>query len=379
MKSHTMKCREEIPIDSSLIEFLRLTVSSGAPRSCSFSSGKVGKIINYWHFCDREKATMFRQILISLLFFVLAATGLRAQSDYFHQEFAIANENDVYTFKNTDRYYSNGILTHFRFIPQKASFLGIRQGDSTKRIIDIELTQKFFTPVDLTLNDFEDFDRPYAGWLYGGLTIADFPKRNRRIEYGLELGVVGRASGAEAFQTWYHRNFGFPRPRGWDFQIPNEVAVNLKVEYNHQWALVKSGKLDLISSSRLMLGTAFTNAVQRLDVRFGGLQTLDESGFVNAMIGRRRNDFKKHGYFFVGYGLQWTGHDVTIQGSLWNDDSPHTESIFSNIQHFRVGWAASSANTTFKMTYNWLSKEVKGARDHGYVGFELLLRFRPRK
>ena len=318
---------------------------------------------------------MYRKLLISTLAIFLWAAKSQAQQDFFHQEFAIANENDVYIFKNTDRYYSNGILLHFRFLPNETSWLGKRKHLDRKRIVDIELSQKFYTPVNLTLRDFADFDRPYAGYLFAGLTVADFPRKNQRLEYGLELGVVGRASGSEAFQTWYHATVGFPTPRGWGFQIPNELTLNLKAQYDYQWSLLP-GSIDLVSSSRAMAGTAHTNFVQRADIRFGRLQALNQSGFANALIGNQRDDFRNHFYFFVGYGQQWTLHDITIEGSLWNDDAPHTEELITSVRHARVGWAASSANTTFRMTYNWLSEEVVGAQTHEYVGVELLLRFK---
>ena len=315
-------------------------------------------------------------VFLCALFFLESA--LHAQQEYFNQEFAIANENDVYVLKNTDRYYSNGILLHYRFIPKSSTWWGKRKNLDRKRIIDIELSQKFYTPVNLTLTDFEDFDRPYAGWLYAGLTINDFPSAHQRLEYGVELGTTGRPSGAEAFQTWYHATVGFPRPRGWGFQVASELAMNFKAKYQHQFSIV-DGKFDLVTTSSAMLGSAFTNVVQYADLRVGRLQPLNESGFANAMIGQRTEEFRNHFYFFTGYGYQWTIHDITIQGSLWNDNSVHTEEIFSNVRHLRVGWAASSANTTFRMTYNWLSEEVKGAKNHDYVGFELLLRFKPRK
>ncbi len=319
---------------------------------------------------------MYKRISLICTLFLLSFGVLNAQQDSFQQEFAIANENDVYVLKNTDRYYSNGILLHYRFIPKADSWLGKRKRQENKRIIDIELSQKFYTPVNLTLTDFNDYDRPYAGWLYAGFTVLDFPKNNQRIEYGLELGTTGRPSGAEAFQTWYHATVGFPRPRGWGFQIAQELAANLKANYQYQFSLV-DGVLDLVTTSSAMVGSAFTNFVQRADLRVGRLQALNESGFANAMIGQRNSDWRNHFYFFTGYGQQWTMHDITIEGSLWNDRSIHTEELISNVRHLRVGWAASSANTTFRMTYHALSEEVEGGRNHDYVGFELLLRFGP--
>lgn len=319
---------------------------------------------------------MYKRFSAFLFFFFFVLQGLQAQKEEYRHEFSFTNDNDVYLMTYKDRYYSNGLLLHFRFLPKADSRFGKRRNPANKRIIDLELTQKFYTPINLSLTNPDDFDRPYAGWLYAGFTIADFPKPNQRIEYGLELGTTGKPSGAEVFQKRYHTiSRFFPTPRGWDFQIAAEVVMNLKINYMRQWVLA-DGILDMVTTSSAMVGSAFTNFVQRADLRVGRLQPLNESGFANALIGERTREFRNHFYFFTGYGYQWTLHDITIQGSLWNDNSPHTEKIFSNVRHLRIGWATSGRKTTFRMTYHWLSKEVIGGQNHSYLSLELLLRFK---
>ena len=67
---------------------------------------------------------------------------------------SIANENDVYTFRNQDKYYSNGLLFHYRFVPERGKWLSSKS-TNTKFIVDFELIHKFFTPQDIR---FEDID-----------------------------------------------------------------------------------------------------------------------------------------------------------------------------------------------------------------------------
>ncbi|MFY0591426.1 lipid A deacylase LpxR family protein [Roseivirga sp.] len=296
------------------------------------------------------------------------SSGLYAQGSYKNSEFSFTNENDVYLLKDRDKYYSNGLITHFRWVPK--SF----RTDTIKKIVDIEFSQKYYTPQDLLLRRVQNFDRPYAGLLYGGASFSTFKEKHRHSMLGVEIGIVGPASGAQGFQEWYHETFGFPAPRGWDFQIPNELVFNFKSEFNRQYQL-KPGKWDLISSTDIALGTAFTHVYQRLDIRFGKLQFLRNSAFKNALIGPGSDEIPKHNYFFMGYGLQYVAHNITINGSIWNDNAPHTESIKPLVRHFRMGWASSSESATFKVTYNWSSPEVNGNERHAYLGFELQLRF----
>lgn len=311
-----------------------------------------------------------------LLCVLLSGRELMAQTDYRVQEASIANENDVYTFRNQDKYYSNGLLFHFRFVPESGKWLSPKSND-TKFIVDFELIHKFFTPQDVRFDDVDEYERPYAGWLNTGVSFSLFPSESVRWMYGAELGVVGKASGGEGLQTWYHNAVGFPKPRGWQYQIPNEPFVNLKAAFDKQF-VVAPRTFDVVSSTEIKVGTGQTNAMQRVDFRLGKLFSLNNSAFKNALIGRGRSAFENRAYFFAGYGIQYVLHDITIQGSLWNDNAPHTEDIVPWVRHLRIGWAASSRNATFKMTYNWLSREVKNARSQAYIGFELLIRFGPR-
>ena len=303
---------------------------------------------------------------------LLISFGLQAQTEFRNREFSIVNENDVYLFLGIDRYYSNGMFFNYRFLPKNKK-------SSKKVIYEVGLAQRFWTPQDLRIINPEAYYRPYAGLLNGNFQVAEFPETYKRISYGIELGVMGKASGAQAFQEWYHKQFGFPQPQGWKNQIPNGFVFNFSLEYNRQFVLVPS-RFDLITTSAMQLGNAFVNARQRIDLRFGHLRSLSKSAFVNALIGEGSRSMETHNYFFLGYGLEGVVHNATIQGHAFNANAPHTEEIMPWVRHMRLGWATSSENSTLKVTYNWLSKEVRGrAGRHAYIGLELQLRFVPKR
>ncbi len=304
---------------------------------------------------------------------------LTGQTAYRNQEFSIRNENDVYTFRDSDKYYSNGFIFNYRWVVEPGKMLSpANLGDSAKVIIETELSHKFYTPRFLELTDVEDFDRPYAGTLSAGYMVKVFPKEDREFRYGLDLTLIGKASGAEAFQTWYHETFGFPIPQGWDYQIPNELTFNFKGAYLKQFKLA-SNSIDMVSETSATLGSALINAKQMVDFRFGRLQALNLSSFTSSLIGSGSRNILEQGYFFAGIGVEYVAHNITIQGSLWNDDAPHTENIVPWIRHMRFGTAFSGDRSTFKLVYNWLGPEVKDLPWHSYVGLELQLRFVPKE
>lgn len=312
------------------------------------------------------KALVFASFLIS--------SSLIAQTKYRNREISVINENDVYTFLDVDRYYSNGILINYRFVSERS----VHDTILPKMVFDIGIAQKFWTPQNLKIFNPENYFRPYAGLLYASFNVAEFPKKFSRFSYGANIGVIGRASGAQAFQEWYHRVFGFPKPQGWKNQIGNGFILDIHLEYNRQYELVPK-RLDLIISSSMSLGSGFSNLRQRFDLRFGHLRALSESAFFNAIIGSGSNRLVNHHYFFLGYGLEGVLHNTTIEGHIFSNEEANAREIMPWVRHLRIGWATSSQSSTFKITFNWMSQEVRGkAGRHAYVGLELQIRLLPK-
>jgi len=325
----------------------------------------------------RQPIDLVKKVIV-ILFMLVISVMVKSQTEYRDQELSIKHENDVYLLKNKDQYYSNGMIINYRFIPRPGTFFRKVKNDSIKYIINLEIAHKFYTPFDIKRTDVRTFDRPYAGTLQAFIGVTKFTKQDVAWDYGLEIGVVGEASGGEAFQKWYHRWANFPEPQGWDYQIQNEMYFNMTGEFNKQFVLLPK-TIDLITYSKITLGTTRFNFKNGLDVRFGKLQSLNQSSFKNALIGKGSKKVIGHNYIFVGAGAEYVIHNSLIQGSIWNDNDPHTEEKLNWVGHWRVGWAANSENTTFKMTYYHLSKEVVGAGTQAYIGFELNLRFKPSK
>jgi lipid A 3-O-deacylase len=315
---------------------------------------------------------------VSILFVLFLPIVMSGQTSYRDQELAIVFENDVFLLQNKDQYYSNGMIINYRFIPGLSNVFRGKSNDSIKHIISFELAHKFYTPFDIKRTDVRTFDRPYSGTLNAYAGITKFSSKDVAWTYGLELGIVGKASGAEAFQTWYHAWANFPEPQGWEYQIKNELYLNLKGEFNKQFFLLPR-TIDVVTYSKITLGSTRFNVDNGFDLRFGRLQSINQSAFKNSLIGKGSEKFVGHNYIFVGLGAEYVVHNTLIEGSIWSDKDPHTEEVVNWVKHLRVGWALNSANTTFKMTYYYLSEEVVGADVHGYIGFELDLRFKPSK
>lgn len=189
-------------------------------------------------------------------------------------------ENDV--FAGEDRHYTNGLklswLTsdlsawgplgwHQKF----ADALPFMNRPDAQKNFGFAFGQNMYTPQDTQRVPPDPTDRPYAGWTY--LEFSAVTKTASIMDtFALQVGMVGRHSYAQDSQQVVHEWLNSSRPRGWNYQIHDEVGVNLV--YERQWRLYAR------SLGRL-LGVDFT---PRAGVSLGNVQTFANAG-VTARLG----------------------------------------------------------------------------------------------
>lgn len=186
-------------------------------------------------------------------------------------------END--SFGGTDRHYTNGLKASWLskagdfedFGRWLARALPLFPDTGTRRV-GFAVGQNMYTPADLTVTTLQPDDQPYAGWLYGELGLVS-QTAERHDALAISLGVIGPASQAENVQKFWHRTFGFTKPRGWAHQLRNEPTLNLT--YIHSRRYFKEDLLplgldaDIIPHVGLSLGNVFTYAAAGFTLRLG--------------------------------------------------------------------------------------------------------------
>ncbi|MBC8084502.1 MAG: lipid A deacylase LpxR family protein, partial [Hymenobacter sp.] len=174
----------------------------------------------------------------------------------------------AYTFANdavfrTDYYFTQGmtlllVLPGLRHSPVNR-LLGPVPAGST-RYHGIRLHYDGFTPLRIQDAFIRPHDRPYAAYLYADLLrVANQPARRRRLTTALNLGIIGPAVGAKGFQTRLHEWLDAPTPRGWDYQVRNDVVLGYEARLEQQVLAVGRG-LELIGTGTASLGTLQTYA-----------------------------------------------------------------------------------------------------------------------
>lgn len=306
--------------------------------------------------------------LIAIFFFCV----VNAQS--FKNEFGFKTENDAYLATLNDRYYSNGLFIYFRraLNPDNLS------ENVEKKTYEISIGQKIYTPYWGMVAKKEDQDRPFAGYLYAGAAYSVFYKKESLLKTSVEIGTVGPNSLAQDAQEFLHKTVGFYTPAGWEYQIKNEIAVNLSANYSKLIIRSNDNAVDLSGNGYANLGTTFSGIGASAVFRAGKLNQLFNSAYHNAVIGDSKTKKLNNSefFFYLKPQLNVVAYDATIQGSLFNNNSPLTFGVKPIVFEQQFGVNYSSQRFTIDFNIIFKTKEVKSiAKAQNYGGLSLYYRF----
>jgi lipid A 3-O-deacylase len=149
----------------------------------------------------------------------------------------IVIEND--RFAAADDNYTNGFQIDYLSRPR-------RQGSTVEFLLDWLpgnrggearfgwlLGQRIFTPADTDSPGLLPDQRPYAAWLYAGLS-AVYSTDTHIDSWTLNVGTVGPDALGEEIQNGVHDAINSDNAVGWDNQIPNELGATLIIERKWQ-------------------------------------------------------------------------------------------------------------------------------------------------
>lgn len=287
-----------------------------------------------------------KKIILLAAACLFATAGLYAQSRT--KEIGFQSDNDSFLAQGSDRYYTNGFFLFFR--------KGINIDTSKTKPValanavwGLELGQKIFNARSGRLPSADFVDRPIAGYTYLGTSLNMLFKDESNIKVTGRLGIVGPAAGGYEIQKFIHKTFGFYELNTWQYQIRNDVEVNLSGEFNK--LLARASWVDVTASMYANLGTGFTGAGVGPMLRLGNFNQLFQSVSTQSTasyMGDSRLLHKQELFFYYKPMINAVVYDATIQGSIFKD---HPEAgtqeitldkkpfIFSN--QFGVSYASS--------------------------------------
>jgi hypothetical protein len=260
------------------------------------------------------------------------------------ESFTVIVENDV--FGGTDSNYTNGLfisrLSAANDVPDWYTDLVrwtgfIPEGDRLR--FGVGLGHSIFTPADRSAINPPLDQRPYAGWLYGNVTlIAENEASIRSIQ--INLGIVGPSAQGEFVQDNWHQLINTGRPRGWDHQLKDEPG--LMVIFEHRWRRVMYQRFaglefEVQGGGKVSLGNVATYAGADALFRFGPRIGNDygppriRPSLAGAAYFDPQPGF--NWYVFAGGEVRVVAHNIFLDGNTWRDSrSVEREPLTGDLQ-----------------------------------------------
>ena len=285
---------------------------------------------------------------------------------------AVVFENDRAA--ATDRHYTHGSLAVWTSAPGAvpdglrdlgAAFPGLA---TPPERVSYLLGQTMFTPDNISAARLVEDDRPYAGWLYGGLRLtSEQPGARQRLE--INVGVVGPPSLADQTQTLVHRLIDVQVPNGWEHQLDTEPG--LVAIYERGWRRIEQTGirgLEVAATPHVgaALGNVFTLAAVGGRLAIG--RNLDATwGPPRIFPGSRGSGYHDtrdtwHGSLFVGLEGRAVGRNIFLDGNTFSNS--HSVSRNNVVGDIRAGLEIAHGPVRAAFTWVGRSREFEGQSEN---------------
>ena len=306
-----------------------------------------------------------------------------------HIKSAFIWENDAFpAFDQTsDRQYTNGIKLSWTHNPCKypdelsRDFLGwiltstgYDENDNIRHYYTgASFGMNMYAPNDETIATRQTDDRPYAGWLYGGLIASAIDSEvieGEAIDKSIfilemQLGVIGPKAGQREAQDFIHRNIASSRlAEGWDNQIEGQIGVNINFLYREKEYLFNTKKWHGTWHAGINVGNV-VNYINAGAILSFGRQNNEfpilpiTPVFKTEKPNNQRDDYHRDDferdelYVFIGSDYRFIATSIFIDGKGL---SSHDIELVSNVFDYFVGIAYKPANKTYKVSYKMIKR-----------------------
>ncbi len=283
-------------------------------------------------------------------------------------------ENDIITYANTDRYFTNGITIDLQAAWLRHSVLKrlmLPYGHKAFVSYDLSMVQDMYTPTDTRVAPKLSHDRPYASYLYFGFrkTTSD-ALRKLRISTRLDAGYLGPYSPGSYLQSVVHKTLpGNDPPSGWNTQINTDIILNYHVQIDK--AVLTKQNTTLLAGFDAKAGSLYDNIGADLHFRTGKSEPIFG-------LAEHPSWPKVEYYFFAQGRVSYVAYNALLEGGMFNRNNVFT--LKSNDIERIVGAVEAGIHLRYKGTgielaQHYLSPEYMGGLWHKWgrinVSFKL--------
>ena len=298
----------------------------------------------------------------SFFIFVLLVSISVSSQQKFSKEFSFVNDNDLYTSIYRDQYYSNGLYFAYRYL--SSDFKQYK-----KKIYELQFAHEIYSPWKSTVSSVLDHDRPFAAHIYGKFGITRVYKKSRILKTSFIVGLVGENAYGQELQDIIHDIYNFVNAVGWNYQIRNMLSLNIDAFYLHPLGTEKSNHYDLNFVVKTRLGKTFNEITAGLKGRIGlkDLQPLENSIAFGTHLNNEKIEHIRgiESFSYYETSLSLVAYDATIQGSLFNNNSPVTFDINPLRFNLEIGYRFTSNRWNFGYAFHYHSNKLPNLRRNG--------------
>jgi len=329
-----------------------------------------------------QMAPAFSTRRLGMALIMLGAVALAPMVEAAEDEGGVLSlkvENDILT-SGDDGHYTNGFALSYTFkTPEQhwsRSFADWVPGFSAARLdaTAYRFGQQIYTPNDINREQPDQDDRPYAGYLFGGVSLFAGEEGDdwRRVDtFNLDLGIVGPASGAKDAQKAVHKLTGSDEPEGWDHQLHNEPVISTGWQ-TQLWLPARAAGLEVEygPSASVALGNLYTYAGVGGGVRIG--QGLTRSYGIPTVAPAQggRQYFHPDGdfawYLFANIGGRAMAYNMLLDGNGFEDSaSVDHRPLVGDLQ---LGFALSWQRWQLAFVNVWRTHEFETQQESDQFG-----------
>lgn len=281
----------------------------------------------------------------------------------------------------SDGNYTNGFslawesepqLSHQLRLPRKMPKLSQLQYlirlpiNQTQSAWGMKISQRMWTPNNIKVIAPQSEERPYAGLLEIESHTADYGTQFSQKNW-LAIGIIGPKSKADQVQMKVHSLTGSAQPQGWQYQIQDQITLQLAYEidallfrsHKFKGKLFTHNQWEISSYSHIALGNVNTEASLGLLYRWGTLlhKTFGRLSSHFGHIGNTTDVISTNNFtFYSRLQLGYRFNDLTIEGKLpyqshveiQNNQAKVAVGIHWTIDNYAITWSLNTYTRAYK-------------------------------
>ncbi|MBC7510505.1 MAG: lipid A deacylase LpxR family protein [Ferruginibacter sp.] len=275
-------------------------------------------------------------------------------------------DNDYFT--KTDEYYTQGITFEYLHPSIKKNLFAklLCKPYTANAQYGIALNIFGYTPTSIRSDSILYGDRPFNSNISLKIFLIQADELHKQqLSSGFSIGVMGPAALGYQIQDNIHRWLKNTVPHGWQYQVQNDIILNYQLNYEKQ--LLSTGNNFLLNATA--------------EARAGTLNDKISGGF-NFMVGRFNKRFlpveykkrKAEYYFYAQSRLHFIGYDASMQGGIFNRQSPYTiaaNDITRIVLQTDAGVIVNFKKLYLSYTQSLLGKEFRSGKYHRWGGISI--------